>query len=386
MTDDALPSTEPATARAMAVARVAAGEPLADVALRFNIAPAKLSRWAGLDSSGTPGSAAPARPRAATATIIDLAEHTGLSKSVVSRALRGQYGVSAKAKERVEAAAAELGYVSNAAAQNLSSHRTNTIGVLVRDASAAFYGEMQSAIQKRGSAEQQRVFITSGALDNNDEIRALEDLIALRVDGLIVSSGRLSLKHVKRFSKHFPVVVAGRPDVDDSISSVHGDEDAGARDLALHLVTRGHQRVAVLQPPLALAPVLHRRTTIMGDTLQNAGVEVRSLTVSSPTDLSSVTTADLHAARDATAFMAPNDRYAAALLASPARQGREFAVTGFDGLGGLANELIGLTTWRQPIEEIGAQAVDLLLQLISGSTSSNERRVIAGSLIASRSA
>lgn len=386
MTEDASPSTEPATARAMAVARVAAGEPLADVALRFNIAPAKLSRWAGLEGSEAAGTGGPTRPRAATATIIDLAERTGLSKSVVSRALRGQYGVSAKAKERVEAAAAELGYVSNAAAQNLSSHRTNTIGVLVRDASAAFYGEMQSAIQKRGSAEQQRVFITSGALDNNDEIRALEDLIALRVDGLIISSGRLALKQVKRFSKHFPVVVAGRPDVDDSISSVHGDEDAGARDLAQHLVTSGHTRVAVLQPPLTFAPVLHRRTAIMGQALQTAGVQVDYRSVHAPADLKALTADDLRTAGGATAFMAPNDRYAAALLASPARRDRAFAVTGFDGLGGLANELIGLTTWRQPIEEIGSQAVNLLLEHISGSTPSNERRVIAGSLIVSRSA
>lgn len=346
--------------REAAISRVAAGASIEDTAQHFNIPPERLRRWVG--TAATPGDGASQRRRGKQATIIDLAEHTGLSKSVVSRALRGQYGVSADAQARVQAAVEELGYVFNAAAQNLSAHRTNTIGVLVRDASAPFYGEMQSALQKRGSSLAQRVFITSGALDNHDERRALEDLIALRVDGLIVCSGRLPLEEVKRFSSKFPVVVAGRPDVDPLVDSVFGDEDEGARRLAEHLMSLGHRRVAVLQPPDQVSPILHRRTGIMEGHLRDGGVDVIVITTTSPQDVGrTVSRLD----ESVTAVMCPNDRYAVAVLVGLKDSPRRLAVTGFDGVGGISNSLIDVTTWKQPIERVGSAAVDRLMQLVT---------------------
>lgn len=344
--------------RQAAVSRVAAGASVEDTAQHFNIPPERLRRWVGADvQAETP---APQNRRGKQATILDLAEHSGLSKSVVSRALRGQYGVSPEAQARVTAAAEKLGYVSNAAAQNLSAYRTNTIGVLVRDASAPFYGEMQSALQKKGSSLGQRVFITSGALDNNDERRALEDLIALRVDGLIVCSGRLPLDEVKRFSSTFPVVVAGRPDVDPEVDSVFGDEDEGARELANHLADLGHRHVGVFQPPRDISPILHRRTELMRAQLLSRGVRADVIPCASPEDA-----AEAHArlATDVTAVMCPNDRYAAAVLLQLRTAIHPLSVTGFDGVGGLASALINITTWRQPITEIGANAVERLLHL-----------------------
>ena len=285
--------------------------------------------------------------------------------------------MSPDAQARVAAAVEELGYVSNAAAQNLSAYRTNTIGVLVRDASAPFYGEMQSALQKRGSTLGQRVFITSGALDNNDERRALEDLIALRVDGLIVCSGRLPLKEVKRFSTKFPVVVAGRPDIDPAVDSVFGDEDEGARQLADHLVDLGHQRVAVFQPPTTVSPILHRRIEVMRYRLEERGAEALVVATASPDEARELLSG---LPSGVSAVMCPNDRYAAAVLLELRTGARPLSVTGFDGVGGLASALIDLTTWRQPIADIGAAAVERLLHLVTHRNAVVDHLAIAGRL------
>lgn len=361
--------------RQAAVSRVAAGASIEDTAQHFNIPVDRLRRWVGArDDDGASGNRT---RRGKQATILDLAEHTGLSKSVVSRALRGQYGVSPDAQARVAAAVEELGYVSNAAAQNLSAYRTNTIGVLVRDASAPFYGEMQSALQKRGSTLGQRVFITSGALDNNDERRALEDLIALRVDGLIVCSGRLPLKEVKRFSTKFPVVVAGRPDIDPAVDSVFGDEDEGARQLADHLVGLGHQRVAVFQPPTTVSPILHRRIEVMRYRLEERGAEALVVATASPDEARELLSG---LPSGVSAVMCPNDRYAAAVLLELRTGARPLSVTGFDGVGGLASALIDLTTWRQPIADIGAAAVERLLHLVTHRNAVVDHLAIAGRL------
>lgn len=367
--------TKAPSPRQAAVTRVAEGASIEDTAQHFNIPPERLRRWVGAEAQ--PESTTSENRRGKQATILDLAEHSGLSKSVVSRALRGQYGVSPDAQARVTAAVKELGYVSNAAAQNLKSYRTNTIGVLVRDASAPFYGEMQSAFQKRGSALGQRVFITSGALDNNDERRALEDLIALRVDGLIVCSGRLPLEEVKRFSTKFPVVVAGRPDVDLAVDSVFGDEDEGATELANHLANLGHRRVAVFQPPSHVSPILHRRTQLMRNQLIDRGVEAEIVATASPEH---ALEAHKHLSPGVTAVMCPNDRYAAATLLEIRASGEHLSVTGFDGIGGLASALIDITTWRQPIPQIGSKAVERLLHLIDHRGATASRLAIPGQL------
>ena len=371
------------SAREQAIGRVAAGDPINEVALRFNIQPAALRRWV-VDETGIEGSDPTDQPPARNGhvTILDVAQRANLSKSVVSRALRGQYGVSEAARKKVEQAARELGFVFNAAAQNLSSYRTNTIGVLVRDASAAFYGEMQSALQKRGTQVQNRVFITSGALDNHDERRALEDLIALRVDGLIVCSGRLPAGEIKRFSGRFPVVVAGRAEVDPALNSVFGDEDAGAADLAQHLVQLGHRNIAVLQPTMRASAILHRRAGVMAAELKARGatpeLHILELAESTPEALRSIPDY-------ITALMCPNDRYAAACLEDFEKGGRRLSVTGFDGVGGLASDLIGITTWRQPIEAMGTAAVDLLMKVIAEPQRTVEHLAIPGQLRTSRS-
>jgi DNA-binding LacI/PurR family transcriptional regulator len=371
------------SAREQAIARVAAGEPVKDVALRFNIQPAALQRWVR-EETGVEGSIPAGQPPARNGhvTIVDVARMANLSKSVVSRALRGQYGVSDEAREKVQRAARELGFVFNAAAQNLSSHRTNTIGVLVRDASAAFYGEMQSALQKRGTQLQNRVFITSGALDNHDEQRALEDLIALRVDGLIVCSGRLPAEEIRRFSDRFPVVVAGRPDADPALNSVFGDEDAGVADLAQHLIGLGHREIGVLRPSTQVSPILHRRAAIMAEELKRRGAVPELLPVESAESVPEVLKS---IPGQIGALMCPNDRYAAACLEAFEPGQRRISITGFDGVGGLASELIGITTWRQPIDEIGTTAVDLLMKVIAEPGRPVERLAIPGQLRPSRS-
>jgi DNA-binding LacI/PurR family transcriptional regulator len=363
-------------ARTDAIASVMAGESADDVAVRFNIKPDVLRRWVSLKAGESDAPEGRSRgSQAAHATILDVAERAQLSKSVVSRALRGQYGVSAEARERVERAALELGFVFNFAAQRLSSNRTNTLGVLVRDASAPFYGEMQSALQKRGRELNQRVFATSGALDQNDEQRALEDLIALRVDGLIVCSGRLPTAAIRNVATRHAVVVAGRPEFDRALNSVFGDEDAGATLLASHLVSRGHRRIVVLQPPAAASPVLHRRAGIMASAVGAQG----GLAELAPVD-DAIHAAHVALQLEAAAVMAPNDRYAVAILHAARMASRTIAVTGFDGVGPLAGDFVGLTTWAQPIEQIGNQAIDLLMATIRDRQRPVEHRLMPGTL------
>ncbi|WP_414171696.1 substrate-binding domain-containing protein [Clavibacter tessellarius] len=91
-----------------------------------------------------------------------------------------------------------------------------------------------------------------------------------------------------------------------------------------------------------------------------------------------------------TALMAPSDLWALAILDGLARRGLtapdDISVTGYDGLPPFTSELIGFTSWRQPIPVIGALAVDAVVDRIDGSVSGTCHTAVDGELIPGRTA
>lgn len=292
-------------------------------------------------------------------TIRDVAAHAGLSKSVVSRVLSGQGSVSERARIQVTAAAQELGYVENLGAR-MRAQTTDTLGVLIRDPASPFYGALLGAMQTRAYERGIRLFATfgTGSADLAQERSALRALLSLRVDGLLVCSGVLPASDLYPFVELAPTVVVGRPEYDERLSSVFCDDEDGVGHLVDFLRQLGHERIAVILAPARLAPTLHVRGNLMIAALRASGATV---IVEESASLDQVGHAVRQAMRkQATAIMAPNDRWALAAMEA-AGPGHAVEVTGYDGVGLLSSPLLDITTVRQPIDLIGATAVDLLV-------------------------
>src|SRR5579859_8096189 len=118
-------------------------------------------------------------------TIKDVAERAGVSKSLVSRVMRGEGLVSTSSRQAVMEAAAELGYRPNAVARSLVQGRTFNVGVLVSDLHNIFFAEVLDGIDAVASAQGYRTLITTGNRDQEAEGQALETLLELRADALI---------------------------------------------------------------------------------------------------------------------------------------------------------------------------------------------------------
>ncbi|MBP8536579.1 substrate-binding domain-containing protein [Streptomyces sp. MK37H] len=129
-------------------------------------------------------------------------------------------------------------------AQGLVAQRTHTLGVLVRDAVRPFYGHLHAALQGRAIEGGYRVVTATGVRDFalDEERRALQRLLSLRVEGLVVCSGLLPARDIAPFVERVPTVVAGRPEPHPAINSVYCDEEDGAEQLVDHLVSLGHRR------------------------------------------------------------------------------------------------------------------------------------------------
>lgn len=178
-----------------------------------------------------------------------MARAAGVSKSVVSRVVTGKGPVSSATEAKVREAMANLGYRVNPAASSLKSGRTGTVGVLLRRVASPFYSTLFAGLQEHAFADGVRVVAVTGAELPKAEGRALDSLLELGVDAMIVGSGTLSNRTIGRLADLLPTVVATRPAVETNASAIFDDPDAHAELCVQHLLAAGHAHVALLDYP-----------------------------------------------------------------------------------------------------------------------------------------
>ena len=181
-------------------------------------------------------------------TIRDVADRAGVSSMTVSRVINGSSSVSIAARGRVEEAITELGYVPSRLARGLSAQRTGTMACLVPDVANPFF-----TLIVRGAEEVARragfgIILCDTRADHTIERDAIEEMIAHRVDGVLVAPvsdrSRDELQRLSRFG--IPFVLVDRTVAGVDADAVVGDSVGGARRLVEHLLALGHTRIGLI--------------------------------------------------------------------------------------------------------------------------------------------
>lgn len=189
----------------------------------------------------------PGTGRGRRPTIVDVAAEAGVSKSLVSLALRGDSGVSAATSARIVATAERLGYRSNTLARSLVQGRTMILGVLLTDLANPYHTEVVAGVEESADAEGFTVLLAHGRRDRARLARQLDALLRLNVDGVVVVSSWLEPEVLADAARRAPVVMVGRPErFAPGVDTVANDDRAGAEEAVRHLVGLGHERVAHL--------------------------------------------------------------------------------------------------------------------------------------------
>ena len=123
--------------------------------------------------------------RSGAVTIADIAKAAGVSKATVSLALNGSPVVKDETREKVTAAAASLGYVPNFSARRLVSGKSGMLGVVVPDIENVYYATFVKELTDRVSDAGWSLSIFISSNDPDRESRAVRDMIASRVEGII---------------------------------------------------------------------------------------------------------------------------------------------------------------------------------------------------------
>lgn len=299
-------------------------------------------------------------------TIHDVASRAGVSKSLVSLVMRGAPNVSEGRRTAVLTAVRDLGYRPNLAARSLVRRRSQIIGILVSDLHNPFFHEVVDGVNAAALGVDYRALLTTGELVAGREALAIETLLELRVDGVILGSPRVPRAFVAEVAQNVATIALGFTARTDTYDTIAGDERVGVTSVIAHLVELGHSRIAHVhgsgpgarprraQYERAMARHgLERHVRVAaGDFTEAGGASgMRTLMESEPMP---------------TAVFMANDFSAIGALEvldeAGIRVPQDVSLVGYDGSRVAGLHRIGLTTVDQPRFDMGHLAVTLLLE------------------------
>jgi DNA-binding LacI/PurR family transcriptional regulator len=299
---------------------------------------------------------------------------------------RGEDGVSAEKREAILEAIEELNYRPNVMARSLVERRTRILGVMVSNLRNPFFGGVVSGIQTRAAELGYRVLFNTGDRKRKLEEQAIESLLELSVDGLVLASQRVSDETIAHAGHSAPVVVLNRDTVDDSSDSVTNDNIAGARLAVEHCVSFGHQRIAFITGGDSVAAQVRREgylramrefelaehiVTAEGAHTEEGGYRGAQELLK----LKPLPTA-VFASNDLCAIGAMNALEEAGLTIPD-----DVSLVGYDNNTLAALRHIELTSIDQPGADMGRSAVDRLSERINGERTTSRHDVVAPSLV-----
>lgn len=180
-------------------------------------------------------------------TLSDIAKQLNVSKVTVSKALRGHPDISRETTKLVKKVAEELGYTPNFAARNLSSRKSNTIGVVVPKIAHFFFSSLIEAIYDEAFYNNFDIALTVSQENSERERKHIETLMAMRVDGLIVSITQQTKDKAifeKVVSRDVPLVFMDRVIQVEGTSQVTVDDKGGAIKAIELAVANGYTKIA----------------------------------------------------------------------------------------------------------------------------------------------
>jgi DNA-binding LacI/PurR family transcriptional regulator len=204
-------------------------------------------------------------------TLETVAARAGVSRSLVSLALRDSPRVSAASKQAVRQAAAELGYRPNAAARRLAEQRSHTVGVLLNDLRQPWFADMLDGLSPALHAGGKSMLLGDGRIDRMMDESLTWSFLDLGVDGFVVAGSAPKSAAIIEVASRIPTVAVGGVDLDlPRVDVLDNDNRNGAMLAVRHLLDLGHTRVAHISGGLGEAAKVRSQT--YRDVMRAAGL------------------------------------------------------------------------------------------------------------------
>jgi LacI family transcriptional regulator len=325
-------------------------------------------------------------------TLEDIAKLAGVSRSTVSRVVNNQPNVSKVVRERVLGVIKKTNYQPNAAARMLASQRSWMIGLVLPHSVSRFFTDpyfprlMEGIARGCNENEYTLAFFLAGSEEDEAKIFPRVSRSGM-LDGVIVQAGHDGDLMVGRLiDAEIPVVVAGRPFHSEYVSYIDIDNIDASYKAVCHLFQLGHKRIGTIAGPARSTVGLDRKEGYLkayrefdmlvdesliktGDFTEEGGYLAMKKMIPAKPD----------------AVFAASDIMAIGAMCAVSEAGlsipADIALVGFDDLPLAARTNFQLTTVRQPVQELGIKAVELLIDVIENGINPPRKVILNTELI-----
>ncbi len=306
-------------------------------------------------------------------TIIDVAREANVSYSTVSRVVNNKEYVKPETRRRVVQAMSRLGYQVNLQARSLAGGRSNVIGLLVVDLTTQYMGEIMRGIDDVLAANQYELMLYTTHRRKTKESTYVNMMARGLADGLLIVLPRNTDEYLESLrDRDFPYVLIDQTSTDEADLTVTAANHQGGYEATKHLIDLGHKRIGIVTGWMDMISARDRLEgykaaltdhnipidpdlIIEGDFTQSSGFNGASHFLNLP--------------NPPTAVFASNDVQAMGVIEATRACGlhvpQDLSVVGFDDIPMAALYNPRLTTVRQPLEEMGTIATQVLLESIN---------------------
>lgn len=322
-------------------------------------------------------------------TIYDIAQQAQVSIATVSRVFNGSPRVSAATRERVEHVAEQLNYRPNVSARNLASQRSNLVMAVVPMLTNYFYMEVVRGVQDRLADTDLDLLVYTAQAPEYVDGQLERALQRGRTEGVLLFSTPLTdarAELVRQADQPVVLVDSSHSELD----SVFVDNERGGYEATRHLIEMGYRRIGYLSGHPMSVPAVDRQAGY-GRALREAGLPFDPDRIYTPQQsrdhgytecigyegMQALLKQDLDAV-----FVASDIQALGALRAiheAGLRVPEDLGVVGFDDIA--VSAYVGLTTMRQPMYDMGRQAVDALLSRLNAPVSASAHSVHYAELV-----
>lgn len=325
-------------------------------------------------------------------TLEEVAKLAGVSRSTVSRVVNEHPNVRPEVRQRVWEVIQQTGYQPHAAARSLATRRTRVIGLMIPQAVTTLFTDPYFPILIRGIADvcnshNYHLMLSLFSQRRVQNSRAHQDLLYQQVlrgrslDGVVVSSAPLDDPIFPRLLEDgVPFVIIGRYP-HERVNYVDVDNVVGARMAVEHLLRLGHERIATITGPLNMCAGQDRLEGYR-QALAARGIPMDENLISEGdfTEQGGRAAMQRLLPYQPTAVFAASDMMAIGALKVLREAGlrvpEDIAVVGFDDIPLASMVDPPLTTVRQPIEQLGSTAAELLISLLQNPQEATVHRIV----------
>lgn len=320
-------------------------------------------------------------------TMKDVARHANVSLSTVSYVLNDSGPVGHARRSRVLDAVRVLGYTPNESARRLRTKSAATVGLMLPDLRNQFFALVAEGVEAAAANQDALVVLCAPEAVGKTPEHYVRLLRSQSLDGLVYlpSGDGMTLNTALALAEAGPVVMVDELIRGFDVPSVVADSRDGARQIAEHVFSQGHRRVAIVEGPASLwtseqrlsgyREAMARFGIAPSEALYFAGNHQEESGIRAAAELLT-----LPKSERPTAFICVNDLMALGIYRycrdAGLRIPADVSVVGFDDISAASLVAPALSTVRQPAREMGYMAAEQLFHIIDSGDGPEEQRMV----------